>query len=241
LNFTIDTYGSLPSTQDAVKDRAAKGAAEGLVVQALTQTGGRGRHGNVWDSPMGNLYMSVLLRPACSAALAWQISFVAAVALSKAMDKFVSRKHIKTLKWPNDVLIDNKKCAGILLESELGKDGTVEWLALGIGVNILSPPPDRIGLKDTMGSQKRLAIHPFRDVVLEEFQNHYDAWRVKGFAPIRKTWLKQAHGLNEPIKVRLTDKTLDGVFEGIDDSGALLLRQKNGDTPMVIHAGEVFF
>ncbi len=164
VNWQIRTLSHVPSTQNSIRELAAEGAPEGTVVQALMQTSGRGRQGNQWISPMGNLYMSMLLRPGCTAMAAGQISFVAAVALSAAMDDVMAPGHAKTLKWPNDVLIDGKKCAGILLESDLDKDGNVNSLVLGMGVNIMAPPEDRIGLQQVGRGQ--VAIHPFRDLAL---------------------------------------------------------------------------
>src|SRR5690606_14246362 len=110
IDWRITVAGQVPSTQDLVKAAGAGGEPEGFAVQALQQTGGRGRHGNQWVSPMGNLYISTLLRPVCKAGEAGQVAFVAGLALSKAMDEFIdAAAHAKTLKWPNDVLIDGKK------------------------------------------------------------------------------------------------------------------------------------
>lgn len=94
ISWTIENYASVPSTQDIVLLRAMQDAEEGLVIQTMTQTAGRGRHGNEWDSPMGGLYMSVLFKPACHADKAAQLSFVVAAALSKALT-VICRKVIK--------------------------------------------------------------------------------------------------------------------------------------------------
>lgn len=238
LSWAVRTVSHLPSTQDAVRDLAAKGEPEGAVVQALMQTSGRGRHGNQWQSPMGNLYMSMLLRPHCLADKAGQISFVAAVALSAAMDEVIKPGHVKTLKWPNDILIDGKKCAGILLESDLDKNGMVDSLVLGMGVNIMTPPEDRIGLKDVAKGQ--VPIHPFRDIFLSHFAALYNHWRAEGFENIRTLWLKQAHGLGQSVIVRLSDNTLEGQFETINERGGLILKRA-GNEKLTISAGEVYF
>src|SRR5688500_9625149 len=133
INWTIEVFETLPTTQDLAMARAEEGAAEGAVIQAMIQNAGRGRHGNRWHSPLGNLYVSLLLRPLCKPDLAGQISFVAGLALSAAMNPYVSAAHKKTLKWPNDILIDGRKCAGILLESRLSGEGLVESLIVGMG------------------------------------------------------------------------------------------------------------
>lgn len=212
--------GTTPSTQDMVHDLAQTGEPEGLVIQSLQQTKGRGRHGNLWSSPMGNLYMSVLLRPLCRADKAGQMAFVAGVALSAAIDEVIEDGHLKTLKWPNDVLIDNKKVSGILLESKLDAHGRVDYLIVGTGVNIFAPPDIGIGLDSV--KKERLAVNTFRDLFLKQLRAYYLEWQDKGFAEIRKTWLKQAHGLCSPMKIRLPEVTYEGIFCGIDDDGVLL-------------------
>ena len=240
IDWKIETFAVLPSTQDEVKDRALEdGADEGLVIQALTQSEGRGRQGNVWTSPMGNLYMSVLLRPLCTADLAGQISFIVALAVSAAMDEFMVEGHKKTLKWPNDILIDGKKCAGILLESELSPKGLVGHLVIGVGVNILSAPDERIALKEVSG-ENRLAVHPFRDRVLHHLDAFYSVWKAEGFGPIRKAWLAQAHGLGHKMAARVPNREEKGIFRDIDEAGALIL-ELSDNKQIVIRAGEIYF
>jgi BirA family biotin operon repressor/biotin-[acetyl-CoA-carboxylase] ligase len=238
IDWQVSLLSHVPSTQDAVRDLAAAGAPEGTVVQALMQTAGRGRQGNQWTSPMGNLYMSILLRPDCTAMAAGQISFVAAVALSAAMDEVIAPGHVKTLKWPNDILIDGRKCAGILLESDLDKNGRVNSLILGMGVNVMAPPEDRVGLMQVGKGQ--IPIHPFRDKILSHLAAYYGHWRKDGFAEIRETWLQQAHGLGQPVTARLKDRHYTGVFKDIDKDGAL--RMELDDHKILdISAGEVYF
>ena len=234
VDWKVHTYASLPSTQDYVKELVEEGLEEGIVVQCLEQRSGRGRHGNTWFSPMGNLYMSILLRPKCDVKQAGQLSFVAAVALSAAMDEVVDTKqHKKALKWPNDILIDGKKVSGILIEKE------ADGYALGMGVNIMNPPDQGVGLSQ-VSWEIQVAIHPFRDKVLEKLSYYYDLWQDKGFAEIRELWLSQAHGLGEPIKARLAKGDKSGVFEGLSPEGALLLKQDDGEI-LDINAGEVYF
>jgi len=236
IEWKIHTYAQLSSTQDYVKELGDEGLPEGTLVQCLAQTKGRGRHGNSWTSPMGGLYMSALLRPECSAQEAGQLSFVVAVAVSAAMDEILAKGHIKTLKWPNDILIDGKKCAGILLES--GMTGTkVDWIAAGVGINIMSAPEDAICLQD-VSKGKQVPIHPFRDIVLGHLAAHYNHWRDKGFADIRETWLAQAHALGQEITARTGSGETMGVFKGIDDTGALILESTTGDSQS-INAAEI--
>lgn len=239
IGWSIEVFDTLPTTQDLAIARAESGAAEGTVIQALSQSGGRGRHGNQWISPLGNLYMSLILKPMCRPDLAGQISFVVALALSAAMDPYVPETHKKTLKWPNDVLIDGRKCAGILLESSLSPDGLVENLIVGMGVNIHAAPPDCAGLQQVAG-EKRLAVHRFRDEVLAQVSNFYEGWKAKGFEAVRSDWLKQAHALNHKISARLPDRTEKGIFRDIGPDGALMLETAGGKS-IAVRAGEVYF
>lgn len=218
--WRVQVLGTTPSTQEMVRGLADNGEPEGLGIQALQQTGGKGRHGNTWTSPMGNLYLSVLLRPSCRADKAGQLAFVVALALSDAIDAVMAPGFTKTLKWPNDILIDGKKISGILLESKLDNHGRVDYLIVGTGVNIFAPPEGAASL-DAIKVDP-VYVNKFRDLYLEKLFSHYISWQEKGFGPVRDEWLKQAHGLNQPMKIRLPEITYEGVFKGIDENGTLI-------------------
>lgn len=214
MRWRIEAYGAVGSTQDLVKARAGQSAAQGLVVQAQAQNAGRGRRGRAWDSPPGNLYMSVLLRPDCPAARAGELGLVAAVALAEALPG-------TRLKWPNDVLLGGRKCAGILAESEIAA-GRAAWLALGIGVNIAASPP---GCAAVPGE-----VATLRDAVLDSLARAYAEWGAGGFAPIRARWLGRcAHAPGQAV----TAAGRTGAFAGMGADGALLL-EANGATTRVI-------
>jgi len=212
---------------------AEEGLPEGTVVQCLEQTKGHGRYGREWVSPLGNLYMSILLRPDCPVAKAGQLSFVAAVALSAAMDDVLEDGHRKTLKWPNDILINGKKVSGIIIEKQN------EAYVLGIGVNILGAPEEATFLKALAGDN-RLAIHPFRDRTLEKLGFYYEQWQTEGFASIRNLWLSQAQGLNEMLVVKIGDREITGIFRDINENGFLILEAPDGKK-IDINSGEVYF
>lgn len=237
--WRVQVLGTTPSTQDVVSGLADTGEAEGLAVQALQQTKGRGRHGNIWTAPMGNLYISKLLRPTCRADKAGQLAFVVAVALSDAMDEVIGDGHAKTLKWPNDILIDGKKVSGILLESKLDKHGRIDYLVVGTGVNIFAPPEGAIGLDSI--KKERLAVNTFRDLFLDKLHARYTSWQDEGFGQIREDWLKQAHGLGQEMRIRLPEITYHGVFNGIDDNGTLIATvdgEKRTFTAGEVHFGD---
>lgn len=238
IDWNVTVLGTAESTQDLVRQAALAGEKQGYAVQSLQQTKGRGRHGNEWDSPMGNLYLSVLLRPQSGPETAAQMAFVVALALSSAMDAYIDAgAHVKTLKWPNDILVDGLKISGILLETNIRDLAEIDYLIIGTGVNIFAPPEGRIGL-DSIRT-KPVFVNVFRDEYLARLSHYYDLWTKKGFAPIREEWLKQAHGLGQALKVRLPEVTYEGTFEGIDESGALLL--KADGKVRTFTAGEIHF
>ena len=235
--WRVQVLGTTPSTQDVVRGLADNGEPEGLAIQALQQTKGRGRHGNLWSSPMGNLYISLLLRPLCRADKAAQMAFVAALALSETIQLCMEDGHTKTLKWPNDVLVDGQKISGILLETKLDAHGRVDYLIIGTGLNIFAPPEGAVGLDSI--KKDRLAVNTVRDIYLSNLLTCYKEWQEHGFAPIRDAWLKQAHGIGQPMRIRLPEMTYEGIFKGVDENGTLLA-DVNGEIKKFT-AGDVHF
>jgi len=209
---------------------------EGFGVQTMIQLGGRGRRGNVWESPLGNLYCSILLRPNCDAQKAGQLSFVMAVAMADAFKPYIGAGTL-SLKWPNDILVDGKKLAGILIESQT-TDDKIDALVIGFGVNIFAPPESAIGLTDC--TNKRLVINAVRDEILNSLSRRYEQWQADGFAPIQKSWLAHAYGRGQSLTACLAHREVTGIFEGLNENGALVLTDKEGQSHE-IHAAEIYF
>src|SRR5215469_6797382 len=136
--FRLFFYDSIASTNDEAKQLARDGAPAGTLVWALEQTAGRGRRGHAWVSPQGNLYASLILRPDCAAGRAAQLGFVAALAAGYTLGVVSAMFQGLSYKWPNDVLVNGRKIAGILLESELGEGEIPKFVILGIGINLAS-------------------------------------------------------------------------------------------------------
>lgn len=215
---------------DIARALADSGAAEGTVIQAGTQTGGRGRRGNQWESPLGNLYQSLILRPGKPKQEWGQLSFVIAVALAGALVRSgICENHIQ-LKWPNDVLLDERKAAGILIEA------SGNHVIIGTGVNIATAPESRGRLSDYMAADR----DGFRDMFLDSVGYHYTSWQAQGFETIREEWMRHAYRLGQDIQARLKDAVYEGVFQDIDDNGTLLLAEKDGTTRK-INAGEILY
>lgn len=234
----ITVLESTGSTNDDAKALARAGAAEGTVVHALRQTSGRGRQGNHWMSEPGNLYMSMVLRPQVNAADSGQLSFLAAVALAQTVQGFLPPSADIALKWPNDVLINGRKSAGILLEAESAAQAAgPEWLVLGMGLNLVHAPDGAISLRDAGAGT--VDVEHARDLLTGSVLALYRRWQREGFAVIRSAWLERAAHLGKTIRVRLPGEEFMAVFDGIDARGALEVTMESG-TRRVIASGEVF-
>ncbi|HEY1797897.1 MAG TPA: biotin--[acetyl-CoA-carboxylase] ligase [Stellaceae bacterium] len=238
--FRLLRYETLGSTNDEAKRLARDGEPGGVIVYAMTQTAGRGRRGREWVSPAtGNLYSSLLWRPKCSAASAAQLGFVAALAMGEAIDGVLPLGARLRFKWPNDLLLNGRKLAGVLLESETSASA-VEFVVIGIGVNLATAPVGTETAATSLAAEGAAGVTP--EMVLPRFAEAFakweGVWRQGGFAAIRPAWLARAGGVGEDIRVRLERETLYGRFLDLDDAGALLLGQAAGQRR--IAAGDIF-
>ena len=235
--YRLVSLDTVDSTNDEAKRQAEGGAAEEwTLVWARAQTAGRGRHGRRWESPEGNLYCSLLLKPPCPPAQAAEIGFVAGLAIYDAIGHFAPPGLEAWCKWPNDILLGDAKVAGVLLENQ-----APDWLVLG-------DRHQRRLLSRGRGFPCHVALgaggagdhgRGHAGSILPPFLTWYNRWRDDGFTPIRTRWLQRARGLDEKISVRLPGETVSGVFAGLDDDGPLLLEGPDGDRR--IAAGDVFF
>jgi len=237
--YALLEFDEIDSTNEEARRRAASDETRPLWIIAKRQSAGRGRRSREWQSTPGNLFATLLLRPEKPAAECAQLSFLAALAVSDMLAGFAPRAAL-ALKWPNDVLAEGRKIAGILLESE-SRAGATAWLAIGIGVNLTSFPEDTEFPAISLAALGGIPPAP-KDALLHlaaAFAKWYEVWRTAGFAPIREAWLARASGLGSRIRVRLASEEMTGVFQGIDDSGALLVGVNGGTR--TIAAGEVYF
>jgi len=245
MNFTLPegyklhSFETVSSTNDVAKKMAADGAGAGTVIISAQQEDGRGRQGREWISPKGNLYMSCVLKPKILARDAGQLSFIVAVALANVIDPFLPNTAELKLKWPNDLLLRDRKVAGILLEADTQSSGEVNWVVLGLGVNVMIAPPDSISINEITLSQSELEISDIAHNFCVELDRLLKQWQEKGFGPVRQAWLDRAAGLQEAIRVRLPNETFFGVFHGLSDDGSLQLLLENGDMKLIT-SGQVF-
>jgi BirA family biotin operon repressor/biotin-[acetyl-CoA-carboxylase] ligase len=238
--YRLVSRATVGSTNDEAKKLARNGAAHGTVVWALEQTAGRGRRGRRWSSPPGNLYASLVLRPGAAPERTAQLGFVAALAVTDALRELAPQLAEPTCKWPNDVLVGGRKIAGILLESEMDKGEHLAFVIVGVGINLVSAPPDAEHPATSIAGEGRLAPAPH--TALGAFARHFESWAQvwenEGFAPVRDGWRARAAFLGEQIQVRLDTTTLRGKFIDLDQHGVLLLETEGGLRQ--VSAGDVF-
>jgi BirA family biotin operon repressor/biotin-[acetyl-CoA-carboxylase] ligase len=234
-HIELDTAGS---TNAEALARARAGERGPLWVIAKSQTAGRGRGGRAWVSPPGNLYATLLLTEPCDVARAPQLAFVAGLAVHDAVSRCApARAQKSALKWPNDLLLGDAKLAGILIESE---SAPVLTLAIGIGVNCASHPDGTAYPATDLAAQGASVPPPtLFGALADAMQGRLAQWRRgEGFAAIRRDWLARAAGLGQQISVRLPERAFTGRFEGLDETGRLLLMHADGVS--AITAGDVF-
>lgn len=234
----LEIFETLDSTMLEARRCAAAGEAGPRWFVTLSQTAGYGRRSRAWTQATGDFAGTLLFHPKVSGDRLGQVSFIAALAVSSALDELVN-PDLVALKWPNDILIGGGKAAGLLLERLDHARGPL--LSFGVGINVVSAP------KDVPYPATRLADHgavaPAPAALAQRIDAHFwryvEDWLENGFEATRRLWLERAAGLGENIIVRLPNEELTGVFEGLDETGALILRSDAGKR--IISAGEVFF
>jgi BirA family transcriptional regulator, biotin operon repressor / biotin---[acetyl-CoA-carboxylase] ligase len=227
------------STNAEARRRAEAGETGPQWIAARHQTAGRGRRGRSWSTGEGDLAATLLTATGRPPGEAAQMSFVAALAVADLVQTYVPSERVR-LKWPNDVMVDAGKIAGILIESGSRGDGRL-WLAVGIGVN-LAQAPEAVDRPATAIARHASPPDPQTAlaVLAERFAAWERIWQDFGFEPIADAWRQRAYGIGEPCVARLGAETVQGVAEGLDDDGSLKLRLADGNLRK-ISAGDVFF
>jgi len=238
LGHTVHALGEVDSTQAALGRLAAAGAPEGVVVTATHQTGGRGRRGRPWwDEPGQSLLCSVLLRPTASMARVAQLSLVAGLAVAEAVEAVGQVP--AGIKWPNDVLVQDRKVAGILLEAAASPGGQARHVVLGIGVNV-----NQAAFPEALAGATSLRLAAGRPLdpatvlarLLEQLGARYGQWRAAGLPPILAAWRPRAVTLG---RIALAGDGQAGLAEDVAEDGALLVRLPDGTLERVLTpAGE---
>lgn len=235
----------LDSTNAEALRRAAAGDAGPRWILARRQTGARGRRGRAWAMPPGAFAATLLMRPYGPPAAAALRSFTAALALHDALAALTARPELFALKWPNDVLLRDRKLAGILLETGGAPSGPLA-LAVGFGVNLAAVPhlaalePGAlapVSLRDGAGTD--LDPEALLDALAPAFAAREAQLTAEGFAPVRAAWLARAARLGQPLQARTPARVIEGRFATIDAAGALVLETARGRVS--VPAAEIHF
>jgi len=236
-------FASTDSTNLRALEMAEQGCADGTVLIAEEQTGGKGRLGRRWESPRGvNLYASLVLRPQIVPLAAPQLTFVAALAAVEAIVEITGLE--ARAKWPNDVLVNGRKVAGILSEMRAESD-RVHYVILGIGVNLNMASeqfPQELRYPATsllLESGHPVVRSEFVRCFLKRFERHYLAFLAEGFDAVRPAWDACCAMVGQRVRVEQQPETLTGVVVGLDEDGSLLVRDERGKLQN-IYAGDVF-
>jgi len=264
-SYRVESYEIVSSTNELAADFAKNGDEGHLWIAAEEQTGGRGRRGRIWRSPKGNLYASLLLSDNLTAEQTANLGFVAGVALWDALCSLTSADIMHKLgiklKWPNDIISNGAKLAGILPEfisfpaktkaaAEILQTASI----VGIGVNVTAAP-DFCACSENQ-TQAAAPLYPVSSLnalgikcaapavfkaLSRAWAENYILWdKGRGMAAICEKWLAHAAYKGKLLHIIQNKRQIEGIFETIDESGRLVLAQKSGER-ILISAGDVFF
>ena len=223
--YRLVELDAVDSALDEACRQAELGAEEGLLVHAREQTNAAGRCGQEWLSPAGGLFAALVLRPEETVTVADQLAMVGAAALGSAIAEHVQPMTELHFRWPNDVLLRQGKVAGVQMRWREDGTGKLEWLVLGINVNVVAPPP-AMGF-DAASVQVDGDCEVTASLLLEAFARQFlgwvDRWANEGFAEIRKAWLQRAVGIGDDCEFSAAGARHAGRLLDIADDGALLL------------------
>jgi BirA family biotin operon repressor/biotin-[acetyl-CoA-carboxylase] ligase len=234
-------FDQIDSTNAEAARRAQAGDFGPVWLRAGSQSAGRGRRGRAWVSDPGNLFLTYLTASGAPPAILAQLSFATALAVADTVDNALGRA-ASVLKWPNDVLVLGRKVSGILLESGPAPGG-LTWLAIGVGVNIVSAPADTgqpVSSLSEFSPPKPVIADGVEATLRRRLAFWAGALDREGFSPLREAWITRAHGLGSVAVARLGNEEVVGVVRGLSADGALELELPDMKTRL-ISAGEIFF
>ncbi|WP_440895712.1 biotin--[acetyl-CoA-carboxylase] ligase [Amphibacillus sp. Q70] len=230
LGKSLEHYPVLDSTQRLAMEKAQKGAEEGLVVVADKQTTGKGRRQHRWYSNhSGGVWLSFVLHPKMVPAKAPQLTLLTAIAVVQAMESATELKPM--IKWPNDILIGDKKIAGILTEMQAEHD-EIHYVVIGIGLNVNQTSNDldhqikHMATSLLIETEKTYHKQVIIQAILTHFETIYHDYLLNGFEPIRKQWLHYAYRLGDLIHYTINGEENRGILHGIANDGSLIIEDE---------------
>ncbi|MBN4048987.1 biotin--[acetyl-CoA-carboxylase] ligase [archaeon AH-315-M20] len=237
MMFKFYRFKTLDSTNNKAKEFANK-ELYNLVVIAEKQTKGKGRFKRKWSSDLGGLYMTIVLRVKNIDKIKY-LTFIAAISVARTINKLA--KLNSKVKWPNDVLVDEKKICGILTETISGKEN---YALVGIGVNVNQQKfPKNIINKSIslfLRINKKFNIEKISKLIIKEFNNLYQYYKNENYKKILEIWKKNSHTLGKEVKAKTLSGTFAGKAVGVDKNCNLILRLKNGKIKKIIE-GDIFY
>lgn len=238
IDWEVHAFGTVGSTSDVAQRLAASGAPEGTLVVASTQTRGRGRRGNAWQSPEGGLWFSLVLRPHVPPESACGLSVAAAIAVARVVRDAGGLD--ARIKWPNDVHVDGRKIGGVMLESVA--DAALV-LGVGIDVNIAPdalPKPRWYETTSLLAETgRRVDLAAFLGQVLHEFERRYFRYRGRERGTLIDEWRELSVALGEQVLVGRGGEVIEGTVFGLEDDGSLVIRLADGRHEKVQPIGDV--
>jgi len=241
IGGTLHFFRELASTNDMAKELAVRGAKEGTVIVAETQTQGRGRMGREWASPKGGLWFSIILRPRVSPKDAPKLTLMMSVVIAKTLNKQFDLE--AEIKWPNDVLVKGKKVCGILTETST-KGESLNFAVVGVGVNanlsLNDFPASLRGSSTTLKEalKREIEREAFLRSLLEETEHYYNMFTQGKFNAILAEWKKLSKFLGSYVKVTSLEEKIEGWATDIDENGALIIKLRDKTTRKIM-SGDV--
>lgn len=234
MNTYLCHFETLDSTNILAVEFAKKGAPEGTVIVAKTQTNGHGRMNREWVSPLGGLWFSIILKPQVDPRNVAQVTLVTGIAIAKGLRKLYECDDI-TIKWPNDLLLSGKKVCGILSEMQLDVDGAIDYAIIGVGINVNvckdNFPNELKNFASSLNSStsKSYSNEEVLNVILREFIEFYEVWMSKGIDVLLPVWKQLNSTIGKAVSVKDNDKVIfSGVVSSIDERGAIVVVDNSG-------------
>jgi BirA family transcriptional regulator, biotin operon repressor / biotin---[acetyl-CoA-carboxylase] ligase len=239
FGVNIVYHHALGSTNDLAKDLALRGAPEGTVVVTEEQTAGKGRRGRSWLAPSKtNLLFSILLRPALSPNRVFSLTMALALA---ALDAIEGETGLSCMiKWPNDLYVGRRKLGGILTEFSI-KDERVDWVVLGLGLNVNWCPEQEKGISGFSATsilaetQERFSRNEMLLQILKRFESHHERLLSGGGGDLYRKWNEYSLVLGKEVVIEAEDKRTTGKAVRIDENGALILEEGSGRVHVITH------
>ena len=236
-------FDKIRSTNTKAKELAKAGAEEGTVVISKTQSQGRGRFERNWESPEGGVYLSVILRPNESFEKLPLLSFVAALAVTKTIRSYGLPA---TIKWPNDIQVNGRKIAGILLESE-GDGRSITYVIVGVGINLsvdlmkFSAPIQTKSTSVLNELHQKVDYYESLKTFFLSFQHYYELMKAQRYATIIDEWKARSDTLGKRVRIQTMTETIQGIAYDVDQSGFLLLRTEHGEIKKILSGDCLYF